>query len=203
MKNQTLSDERKRELREAVRARYRDVAIQPQGHFPYPVGRDSVVALGYKSEWLAAIPPGIIDRFVGIGNPYSVAKPDPGHHVLDVGCGCGLDTFVAAHLVGPDAPAVGVDLTPEMLTSARQAAAESRVANVRFEEASVEALPFRDQSFDFVISNGVLNLVPDKDAAFREIRRVLRPGGTFLAADLVVVETIPPEILADKDAWST
>jgi ubiquinone/menaquinone biosynthesis C-methylase UbiE len=114
-----------------------------------------------------------------------------------------MDTFVAAHLVGPEGLAVGFDLTPEMIARARSAASQTGGANTRFEQGSVEALPFADAAFDFVISNGVLNLVPDKDAAFREIARVLRPGGTLVAADIVVMATVPPEVLEDKAAWST
>jgi ubiquinone/menaquinone biosynthesis C-methylase UbiE len=145
----------------------------------------------------------VTDRFVGVGNPFRVRIPCRGERVLDVGCGCGLDVFVAAARVGPEGLAVGVDLTFEMLAVPRAAGTRPGACRVLFVQASAETLPFVDESFDQVISNGVLNLVPDKDAAFREISRVLRPGGTLAAADLVVVETLPQEVLADVDAWST
>lgn len=187
------------ELRQAVREKYRTVSVDPEGPFPYPVGRASALRLGYAAEWLDALPDDVLDRFVGVGNPFRIKRPEPGQSVLDLGCGAGLDVFVAAQMVGKQGRAVGVDLTPEMLAWAKQHAA----ANTEFHEGSVEALPFEDESFDLAISNGALNLVPDKDAAFREIFRVLAPGGTFAVADLLVTATVPEEVLAGMDAWST
>jgi SAM-dependent methyltransferase len=187
------------ELRRAVREKYRSVSVQPQGPFPYPVGRASAEGLGYELEWLEAVPDDVADRFVGVGNPFIVRRPESGQRVLDLGCGAGLDVFVAALLVGAEGRAAGVDLTPEMLEWPRKHAA----ANVEFHEGTVEALPFEDGSFDLAISNGALNLVPDKDAAFREIFRVLAPGGAFAVADLLVTSTVPEEVLKGMDAWST
>jgi arsenite methyltransferase len=187
------------ELRQAVREKYRSVSVQPEGPFPYPVGRPSALGLGYEPQWLDAVPDDVLDRFVGVGNPFRLVRPEPGQRVLDLGCGSGLDVFVAALLVGAAGRAAGVDLTPEMLAWPRRHAR----ANTEFREGTVEALPFDDHSFDLVISNGALNLVPDKDAAFREIFRVLRPGGAFAAADLLVTSTVPEEVLAGLDAWST
>jgi SAM-dependent methyltransferase len=190
-------------IRTAVKERYARAARNPDAEqMPYPVGRDSLERLGYRSEWLTAVPPSILERFVGIGNPFSIRQVQAGERVLDVGCGCGLDTFVAASLVGPTGNVVGIDLTPEMLELPRRVREKVRIGNLRFMEASVEALPFDDASFDLVISNGVLNLVPDKDAAFLEIARVLREGGDFAVADIVVIETIPDEVLESVDAWS-
>jgi len=191
------------ERRRAVREKYRAVSLGPEGHFTYPVGREGAIGLGYDPEWLEAIAAPVVERFVGIGNPFRIRQPGPGEHVLDLGCGCGMDVFVAAHLVGPQGRAVGLDLTPEMLAWARAWAREASLDAVTFEEGTVEALPFKDHSFDMVISNGVLNLVPDKDAAMAEIERVLKAGGTFAAADLLVIESIPEEVLASLDAWST
>lgn len=187
------------QLRQAVREKYRSVSVDPEGPFPYPVGRASALGLGYEAEWLDALPDDVLDRFVGVGNPFRIQRPEPGQSVLDLGCGAGLDVFVAAQLVGPRGRAVGVDLTPEMLAWPKQHAA----ANTEFHEGSVEALPFEDGSFDLAISNGALNLVPDKDAAFEEIFRVLAPGGVFAVADLLVTATVPEEVLAGLDAWST
>ena len=202
MLNECLSEQRQNELRSAVRDRYRAVARQPAGHFTYPIGRESALGLGYSPEWLAAIPSEVVERFVGVGNPFTVHQPATGDRVLDVGCGCGLDTFVAALLAGPAGRSTGLDLTAEMLEWPRKAATGVSLNNVEFQEGSAEKLPFEDASFDLVISNGVLNLVPDKDAAFAEIRRVLRPGGAFAAADLLVVESIPETVRASEDAWS-
>jgi arsenite methyltransferase len=187
----------------AVKERYAGMARElDAGQMPYPVGPESLARLGYPSEWLESVPSAIRRRFVGVGNPFRIRAVHAGERVLDVGCGCGLDAFVAATLVGPSGQVVGIDLTPEMLEWPREAQGEVRTENVCFMEAAVEALPFDDASFDLAISNGVLNLVPDKDAAFREIARVLRNGGDFVAADIVVMQTIPEEVLKSADAWS-
>ena len=188
-----------------MKEKYRAVSRDPLGHFKYPVGRDSLVRLGYALEWLTSVPREIAERFVGVGNPFSIRHPRQGDRVLDLGCGCGcgFDTFVAASLVGPEGQAVGLDLSPEMLEYPRAALARTRTRQLQFKEGSVESLPFEDASFDVVISNGALNLVPDKHVAFREIARVLRPDGDFVTADLIVMQTIPEEIAASMDAWST
>lgn len=203
MSDSCLTPERAAELCEAVRARYRTVAARPAGHFPYPVGRASAVRLGYEAAWLAAVPADLVDRFVGVGNPFTLGRPAAGERVLDLGCGCGLDAFVASLLVGPDGRVAGLDLTPEMLERPRQAAARWPLANLELHLGSAEQLPFPDAAFDRVLSNGVLNLVPHKDAAFAEIARVLRPGGVLAAVDLLVVDAIPRDVLAGMDAWST
>ncbi len=195
--------ERAAQLRAAVLDRYAIVARQPQGHFAYPVGAESLVRLGYRAEWLTAVPSEVADRFVGVGNPLGLRPAHRGERVLDVGCGCGLDTFVAAFMVGNEGQAVGLDLTPEMLEIARTSLARTTSHNLQFQEGGAEALPFEDASFDLVISNGVLNLVPNKDAAFREIARVLRPQGEFVAADLIIVDIVPEQVLASVNAWST
>lgn len=194
-----MSEPRSDALRAAVRGTYAEVAVDPSERFPYPVGRESAVELGYETAWLEDIPAAVLDRFVGVGNPFAVERPVVGERVLDLGCGCGLDVFVAAQLVGKTGRVVGVDLTPEMVAIAQRVGHTS----VDFHVGSVEALPYEDESFDRVISNGVLNLVPDKEAAFAEAFRVLRPGGRFVVADLLVMETVPASLLASLDAWST
>jgi arsenite methyltransferase len=203
MVSEDLSPERAADIRRAVKSKYREVAIQPEGKFSYPTGKKSALKLGYDPLWLKRIPADVLKRFVGVGNPFKIRVPQQGTRVLDAGCGCGMDTFVAALLVGPQGQANGIDLTAEMLDTARAAAASSGTGNVEFREGSIEALPFDDAAFDLVISNGVLNLIPDKAAAFSEIARILRPGGTLAAADLLVIDAIPPEVLASTDAWST
>lgn len=190
-------------IRTAVKSKYQRVAKSPEGLFPYPVGQDGVLGLGYDPLWLELVPADVIGRFVGVGNPFRIRAPKPGHRVLDAGCGCGFDTFIAASLAGPSGHAVGVDFTKEMLALPREVAESFKHGNVEFREGTLEKLPFDDSSFDLVISNGVLNLVPDKGAAFAEIARVLSPRGALVAADLLVIETIPAEVLANTDAWST
>jgi arsenite methyltransferase len=203
MSLENLSSERASDIRRAVQSRYRQVAAQPGGHLPYPIGRESAENLGYDPSWLRALPVEVVDRFVGVGNPFSIRKPGPGERVLDAGCGCGMDSFVAALLVGETGQVSGVDLTIEMLALPRAAVDSFRQQNLEFREASIEALPYEDGSFDLAISNGVLNLIPDKKAAFSELARILKPEGTLVAADLLVIEEIPEEVLASKDAWST
>lgn len=192
---------RSNELRATVRQRYAAVARDARGQFPYPVGPESLGRLGYAREWIAALPPDIAARFVGVGNPFAIRRPRPGERVLDVGCGCGADTFIAASLVGATGRAVGLDSTPEMLAWPSRFVAPDRAAE--FVESSAEEIPFGDGNFDLVISNGALNLATDKERAFDELARVLRPQGEMVIADLVVRESIPEEMLASMDAWST
>jgi arsenite methyltransferase len=197
------SDERSEEIRRAVQLKYQQVAENPDGLFSYPIGEEGALRLGYDPSWFGFVPVDVLNRFVGVGNPFSIRAPKAGDRVLDAGCGCGFDTFIAASMAGPSGRAVGIDLTAEMLNVARTAAVLFKNGNVEFREGSLEKLPFDDRFFDLVISNGVLNLIPDKKAAFSEIARVLRHEGVFVAADLLLIENIPPEILSNTDAWST
>jgi SAM-dependent methyltransferase len=200
---ETLSSERADEIRSAVKSKYQKVAVSPEGLFSYPVGKESVLKLGYDPSCLASVPANVVSRFVGVGNPFKVRAPKPGDRVLDAGCGCGFDTFVAASMAGTSGRAIGIDLTAEMLAVARAGAESCAGSNVEFLAGSLEKLPFEDSSFDLVISNGVLNLITDKEATFAELARVLNRKGALVAADLLVIETIPPEVLANTDAWST
>jgi arsenite methyltransferase len=200
---QTANHEQAAAIRSAVKSKYQKVAADPKEHFSYPVGKESALRLGYDSSWIRSIPIGVVNGFVGVGNPFRICMPKSGDRVLDAGCGCGLDTYVAALLAGAQGRAIGIDLTDEMLSVAKASENSFREGNVQFYEGSIERLPFDDASFDLVISNGVINLIPDKPSAFAEIARVLRQGGVLAAADLLVVETIPPDVLANTDAWST
>ncbi len=203
MAGECPSRDRAAQIEAAVREKYRAVARRPDGQFGYPVGREGAERLGYEGAWLDRAPADVVAGFVGVGNPFGVRRPDAGQRVLDAGCGCGLDSYVASMLVGAAGAAVGVDLSEEMLERPRRGLPSWTPRNLEFRAGSIADLPFEDASFDLVVSNGVLNLVPDKDAAFREIARVLRPGGTFAAADLLVVADVPQALLADMDAWST
>jgi len=203
MNIETTSPERAREIRNAVKSKYQEVAQSPAGRFAYPVGIEGALKLGYAHSWMQLVPETVISRFVGVGNPFSIRTPNGGERVLDAGCGCGFDTFIAASITGMTGRAVGIDITAEMLEVARSASGSFNSGNIEFWEGSIEQLPFEDGYFDLVISNGVLNLIPDKQTAFKEIARVLRPKGSLAAADLLVTETIPPEVLASMDAWST
>jgi arsenite methyltransferase len=198
-----LDPETASKIRNSVTSKYRDVAERPEGHFPYTIGKASALKLGYEASWLEAIPEEIVERFVGVGNPFSVHTPQPGESILDAGCGCGMDAFVSSIIVGPSGRVAGMDITDRMLSLPRKFASRFKLKNLEFREASIEALPYGDAAFDVVVSNGALNLVPDKMAAFSELARVLREGGILAVADLLVMEEIPVEVLTDRDAWST
>ncbi len=189
-------------IEEAVRQRYAAVAEAPEGQFRYPVGRASAEWLGYPAGALDGIPEAVVERFVGVGNPFLLGLPPPGGRVVDVGCGAGLDSRVASWYVGPEGRVIGVDPSPEMLARAT-AGLPPGPASPSFREGRAEALPVEDGWADLVISNGVLNLAACKRSAFAEVGRVLRPGGRFQAADLVLVKALPPELANDEAAWST
>ena len=186
-------------IQKGIAEKYRRVAASPAGLFRYPTGAESARSLGYPPDLVAGIPATVQEHFVGVGNPFALGPIALGEAVLDLGCGTGFDALVAAQLVGPAGRVVGIDLSPEMLAVARAGRAGTGFAQVGFAEAQVEALPFPDAAFDVVLSNGVLNLVPDKPCAVREIFRVLRPGGRLQACDIGLVRDEPPP---DKAAWS-
>lgn len=190
------------QIHNALRTRYAMVADQPIGQFKYPVGRGSAEHLEYRTRILDSISANVVDRFVGVGNPFSLGEPQPGWRVVDVGCGAGFDSQVAAHYAGPAGHVTGVDMSPEMLAVARSGLTEAALANITFVEGFAEALPVDDGWADLVISNGVLNLAACKSSAFAEIARVLRPGGRLQAADLILVKNLPHDLRDDEYAWS-
>ena len=190
------------QVQEAMRRRYAAVAERPTGQFNYPVGRDSVERLNYRRDLVDRIPPDVVEHFVGVGNPFSMGEPEPGWNVLDIGCGCGFDSQMAAHYVGPTGRIRGVDLTPEMLGVARAGLERSGLLNVELIEGRAEALSVESAWADLIISNGVINLAMCKASAFSEVARVLKPGGRFQAADLVLVKDLPQDLRDDQFAWS-
>jgi len=185
-----------------LKRRYAAVAQQPAGQFPYPTGRASALHLGYRQDKLDLLPPDVVEHFVGVGNPFLLGEPQPGWTVLDIGCGAGFDSQVAARYVGPGGHVIGVDLSPEMLAVARQGASAAGLTNVEFRQGEAEQLPVEAGWADLVISNGVLNLAACKGSAFREVSRVLKPGGRFQAVDLILVGELPPELANSEFAWS-
>ena len=186
-------------IHQGVADKYRKVAESPKGLFKYPTGEGSALGLGYPAQILGAIPAEIRERFVGVGNPFALGEVRPDDAVLDLGCGAGFDACVAAMAVGPTGRVVGVDLSPAMLAVAERGRAAAGLANVEFRKADVEAIPFRDASFDVALSNGVLSLIPDKPAALREVFRVLKPGGRLQACDMGLAREEPPP---DNSLWS-
>lgn len=190
-------------IQQAIRQRYRTVAeTSAAAKFPYLTGRDGALALGYEPGWLSLLPPATLATFCGVGNPFHLGAMHPGEAVLDIGCGAGVDLFVAHHFVGARGRVCGVDITAEMVAHAQSALRHAHLPHITVQRSSAEALPFKDATFDVVISNGVLNLSPMKSQAFAEIARVLKPHGRFQWADLVVREALPADVVDSLDAWS-
>ncbi len=189
-------------LREAIKEEYEVVASQPDKGFHFHTGRRLTRILGYKDEWLDGIPETSIEAFAGTGNPFALGEVTRGEKVVDIGCGAGIDSLIAAKLVGDDGEVVGVDMTSAMLERARQAAKEAGKDNVKFVEGQAEELPVEDGWADVVISNGVLNLVPDKIGAVGEMYRVLKPGGRLQLGDILVESAVPQEAKANIELWT-
>ena len=191
-----------RALREQVREKYREVALDPSQTFHFHTGRGLAARCGYEAAPVGALPDRAVESFSGVGNPFSLRRLRPGERVVDVGSGAGFDSFIAAGQVGPDGRVVGVDMTAEMLAKAQASAQALGLDQVEFREGLAEQLPIADGWADAVISNGVINLCPDKTAVFAEIRRVLRPGGHLQFADIANGRPLPPGALRDIDLWT-
>lgn len=187
---------------EAVRKKYGEVSRTAEGKFNYPTGRQGALALGYDAAAIDALPVELIESFCGVGNPLSLGPVSEGDAVLDVGCGAGFDLIVAARLAGPTGRVSGIDLTPEMAEKARRNLLKAGLSSGEVRIAGAEEIPYEDGSFDLVISNGVLNLSPLKDRCFREIYRVLKPGGRLQFADIVLKGDLPDKVAGSLEAWS-
>ena len=189
-------------LREQVRDKYREVAVDPDRPFHFHTGRGLAARLGYDPAAVEALPERAVESFAGVGNPFSLRPLQPGERVVDVGSGAGFDSFIAAGQVGSAGRVTGVDMTAEMLEKSRATASMLNLGNVEFREGLAEALPVEDGWADVVISNGVINLCANKRVVFDEIRRVLRPGGWLQFADIANGRPVPPEALRDIDLWT-
>ena len=189
-------------LRDEVRAKYRDVALNPHGTFHFHTGRPLARRLGYDEAVVARIPEGAIEAFAGVGNPFSQGALSPGERVVDLGSGGGFDCIVAAAQVGAEGQVVGVDMTDEMLSRSRAAAAAMGLRNVEFRQGVIEDLPIENGWADVVISNGVINLCADKRRVFNEILRVLRPGGRLQFADIATGKAVPESAIRNIDLWT-
>jgi arsenite methyltransferase len=189
-------------LREEIRKTYTDVSTDHDAEFIFPTGRWWAEELGYPQPELSRVPDASVESFAGVADHWALGRVEPGAVVLDLGCGAGTDLLIAAQMVGPPGRAIGVDMTPSMLDVARASAREMGLGNVELHEALIEALPLEDESVDVVISNGVIDLVPDKDAVFDEIDRVLRPFGRLQLADVVIHHEVSEDARKRIDLWT-
>ena len=189
-------------LRRAIREEYAEVAANPEKGFHFHTGRPLARMLEYADEWLEGLPESSIESFAGTGNPFSLGELRPGERVVDAGCGAGMDSLIAAKKVGPDGRVIGVDMTQSMLEKARQGAKEAGLKNVEFREGYAEELPIVDGWADVVISNGVLNLMPDKSAALEEMSRVLKSNGRLQIGDILVQKAVPESAKRKIDLWT-
>lgn len=190
------------ELRRRISEKYRDVALEPGLGFHFHTGRPLAQMLGYPENVIAGLPVGTVDSFAGTGNPFLFGDLRVGETVVDVGCGAGFDTLQAAQHVGPSGRVIAVDMTEEMRHKTTQGAKALGLANIHVVEGFAEELPVEDSTADAVISNGVVNLCPDKQAVFREMFRVLKPGGRIQIGDILVHKAVPQDAKDDIELWS-
>ena len=196
----TLPNVDREVLREAIQEEYEAVACEPERGFHFHTGRPLAEILGYRDEWLDGLPEGPIESFAGTGNPFALGALEPGEYVVDVGCGAGIDSLITARMVGPDGGVIGIDMTQSMLDKAQAAA--RNLAHLEFQLGFGEALPVPDAWADVVISNGVVNLMPDKREALTEMARVLKPGGRIQIGDILVDRPVPENEKEKIELWT-
>jgi SAM-dependent methyltransferase len=189
-------------LREEVKAKYREVAVNPHAEYHFHTGRPLAKRLGYDDAMVGALPDAAVESFSGVGNPFILRSLEKGERVIDLGSGGGFDCFVAAGQVGASGRVVGIDMTGEMLEKSRSTARSMGLDNVEFREGLIEEMPVEDGWSDVVISNGVINLCADKNKVFSEIGRVLRPGGHLQFADIANGKPVPEEAKRNVDLWT-
>lgn len=190
------------ELRAEIKLKYQEVAIQPEKGFHFHTGRPLAAMLGYPADVVDSLPDRVVESFAGVNNPFSMGDLAPGATVVDVGSGAGFDAILAARMVGSSGRVIGVDMTAEMRQKASESAAALGLDHVEFRDGLAETLPLSDTSVDVVISNGAINLCPDKLAVYREIWRVLKPGGRIQIADVVVHRPVPEDAVGDISLWT-
>lgn len=190
------------ELEQKVKKMYRDVAMNPAGEYHFEMGRGLAEKLGYEKTDLDRIPSAAIESFAGVGYYFDMANLKQGDNVLDLGSGSGMDSFIASLKVGPSGKVAGVDMTPEQLEKAEHLRRGHQFENVSFHKSYIENLPFPDKSFDVVISNGVINLIPDKEKAFAEVARVLKAGGRMVVADIITEKQLPENVTCNSTLWA-
>jgi arsenite methyltransferase len=192
----------RRGIRAAVRDKYAQVSHSAAGKFQYPTGREGAEKLGYDQGLLNSLPPELLSSYCGVGNPFGIARIEPGSAVLDIGCGAGFDLLVARLQVGDSGRVSGIDLTEEMIARARANLTRAGFGDVELTHVDGDDIPYTDASFDMVISNGVINLSPDKENLFAEISRVLKAGGRLQFADIALEQELPKHLIGSLEAWS-
>ncbi len=197
-----LNSDEKKWIQDTIKEKYKEVAVSPEDKFSYPTGRAGLEGLKYDPVILRKLPEDVLALYCGVGNPFSLGPVNKGEAVLDIGSGAGVDAFVAAILVRPEGRVTGIDLVPEMLERARANLEKTSLKNVTLQEGSAEQLPFPDETFDVVISNGVFNLIPDKAKALREVFRVLKASGRFLLADQILMGEMPADAKSMVENWA-
>ncbi len=202
VKSVTAANVDRDRLRRQISDKYTDVALEPEKGFHFHTGRPLANMLGYTDADIDRLPVGTVDSFAGTGNPFSMGRLNAGETVLDIGCGAGFDALQAAQQVGPGGRVIGVDMTEAMREKTMAGAKELGLSNVEVRAGFMEELPIDDASIDVVISNGVINLTPDKIGVMREVFRVLKPGGRFQIGDIIVHKEVPQDAKDDIDLWS-
>lgn len=200
MESQITIDDLKK-IEAGINVKYAKVATSPEGQFKYPTGSKGLEALNYDKALTEKLPNEVASSYCGVGNPFSLGKINQGEKVLDIGCGAGVDTILAAIIVGPKGSVIGVDIVSEMIARAESNLRMMALDNVKFQKVSGENLSFSDDTFDVVISNGVINLIPDKEAAMSEIIRVLKPAGRLMVADQIAAGSVQKDIKAQLANW--
>lgn len=196
-----ITDDELKQIENGINEKYTKVAVSPEGHFQYPTGRKGLEGLNYDSALVEQLPEDVLSSYCGVGNPFSLGPINSGEHVLDIGCGAGVDTILAAMMVGPEGLVIGVDIVTEMIEKAESNLELMDLNNVEFQKVFGEHLPFADNTFDVAISNGVVNLIPDKEAAMSEIIRVLKPSGRLMMADQIAAGGVQKDIKARLANW--
>ncbi len=191
------------QLRQEIKDVYSQVAVAPNGDFHFHRGPEYAASkLGYDASELNELPTAATASFAGVANPLAIDELAPGETIVDLGCGAGMDILLASKRVGPAGQAIGVDMTDEMLASTTNSAAEMGAINAQARKGDLTALPIEDGTVDVAISNGVLNLAPDKNAAFSEIKRILKPGGRLLLGDIIMNRELSEDARNDIDLWT-
>ena len=188
-------------IQEGIRDKFSKVAVSPDGFFKYPTGKKGLEKLEYEEDLIEKLPDEVISSYCGVGNPFSLGGIHQGEMVLDVGCGAGVDSIIAGLMVGPNGSVDGVDIVPEIIARAEKNLCLTKLNNVNFHTTTGEKLPFDDSTFDVIISNGVINLIPDKETILKEIFRVLKPEGRVMLADQVAIGSIKTDLKARLANW--